>query len=115
MANETRETKTPAVDGPSGRTHAVMMALTMDEPSRTRECAGEVLDQFKPHRTVSRPDKSLLLVTINRDVDLEEFRRCLAREVYSGHRSQPIHVTDARRGLRSQQAGREVPATRSLR
>lgn len=67
------QVKTVPLGGPNGPTHAMMMALNVNDPATADGFVAEVVEQFKLNRMVAPPDTSLLLITLIGDLPAERF------------------------------------------
>ena len=71
--NEIVQVKTVPVSGPNGPTHAMMMALNVNDPGAAEGFIADVVEQFKLNRMVAPPDTSLLLITLIGDLPADRF------------------------------------------
>jgi hypothetical protein len=58
------QTKQVPLDGPSGPTVALMIAVQITEPASAADFVGTVAEQFKKQRMLAPPQTSMLLVSI---------------------------------------------------
>jgi hypothetical protein len=71
--NQIAQIKTLPVNGSSGASTAMMIAINIREQKTIDAFISDVAEQFKVQRTIAPPNTSLLLVTIIGDLSADQF------------------------------------------
>ena len=71
--NTVTQIKTVGVNGPNGPSHAIMMAVNINDPKMAEAFVSEVAEQFKLHRMISPPETNMLLITLVGDLAAHRF------------------------------------------
>jgi hypothetical protein len=71
--NSIAQVKAVTLEGPNGPANALMMALTIEDPTTAEAFVEQVAEQFKVHRMLAPPDTSMLLITLVGGLSAERF------------------------------------------
>src|SRR5689334_13626265 len=100
--NEVVQVKTVTVENAQSPTHAMMIAVNIDEPATVDAFVAHVMEQFRMHRMLAPPTTTMMLITLIGDLSAEVFatkwRALIATDSISGHFVAQMQVADVVQG-----------------